>query len=74
MPIDINVHLIPVNPHKREPEHLHYDFRYLFVSDQITRGEKESDHAVAWRNIGEIDEINLQGLISKLKSENVFVP
>jgi 8-oxo-dGTP pyrophosphatase MutT (NUDIX family) len=29
-PFDIDVHLIPANPAKGEPEHWHYDLRYAF--------------------------------------------
>lgn len=31
--IDIDIHKIPENEIKREPEHLHYDLRYLFVAN-----------------------------------------
>lgn len=31
VPIDIDIHIIPDNPKKDEVEHLHFDFRYLFV-------------------------------------------
>jgi 8-oxo-dGTP pyrophosphatase MutT (NUDIX family) len=72
MPIDIDIHLIPANPGKGEPEHLHYDFRYLFVSDYILRGQGESDHTVAWKNIQDIDGVSLKELIGKLKSENIL--
>lgn len=30
IPLDINIHMIPANPAKGEPEHQHYDFRFLF--------------------------------------------
>lgn len=30
-PIDIDVHLIPANPGKPEPEHPHFDLRYAFA-------------------------------------------
>jgi 8-oxo-dGTP pyrophosphatase MutT (NUDIX family) len=72
MPIDISTHLIPANPDKEEPEHLHYDFRYLLVSGGIFQEALETDHAVAWKDIREIDEINLKELIGKLKFENIL--
>ena len=31
IPIDIDSHYIPPNALKNEPEHVHHDFRYLFV-------------------------------------------
>jgi 8-oxo-dGTP pyrophosphatase MutT (NUDIX family) len=30
MPIDIDAHPIPSNPSKNEPDHFHFDFRFLF--------------------------------------------
>jgi 8-oxo-dGTP pyrophosphatase MutT (NUDIX family) len=32
-PLDIDVHPIPANPDKGEPEHQHIDFRFLFTTD-----------------------------------------
>lgn len=32
-PIHIDIHPIPANPSKDEPEHQHIDFRYLFTAD-----------------------------------------
>jgi 8-oxo-dGTP pyrophosphatase MutT (NUDIX family) len=29
-PLDIDVHVIPANPHKREAKHYHFDLRYAF--------------------------------------------
>lgn len=33
MPIDVDTHPIPANPHKGEAQHLHHDFRFLAVAD-----------------------------------------
>ncbi|MCK9896718.1 NUDIX hydrolase [Frankia sp. AgB32] len=30
LPMDIDVHVIPENPARAEPEHTHYDFRFVF--------------------------------------------
>lgn len=30
VPLDINIHTIPANPAKAEPEHSHFDFRFAF--------------------------------------------
>jgi 8-oxo-dGTP pyrophosphatase MutT (NUDIX family) len=34
LPIDIDVHTIPANPAKSEPEHWHADFRYVIKADR----------------------------------------
>lgn len=72
MPVDINIHAIPANPKKQEPEHWHYDFRYLFTSDGSICAESESDHEVAWKNREDIDEVNLLGLIRKVESVHIL--
>lgn len=43
VPIDIDVHNIPANDGKGEPEHLHFDFRYLFrtTADTVELQEEE---------------------------------
>ncbi|KPM52246.1 NUDIX hydrolase [Frankia sp. R43] len=33
-PVDLHAHVIPANPIKVEPEHTHYDFRFLLAVDQ----------------------------------------
>ncbi len=38
LPIDIDIHGIPANERKREPAHLHLDFRYVFVLPTKARG------------------------------------
>jgi 8-oxo-dGTP pyrophosphatase MutT (NUDIX family) len=30
-PVDINMHVIPARPGRREGEHVHFDFRFVFV-------------------------------------------
>lgn len=47
--LHIGVHPVPVNSAKDEPVHRHYDFRYLFVSDDSTLRHQEAEvHAAAW--------------------------
>lgn len=36
-PIDIDIHPIPANPGKREPEHMHFDFRYAFTLSEAAK-------------------------------------
>ena len=46
IPLDIDVHLIPANPIKGEPEHLHIDFAYLL--EPIAEGTASDPETVAW--------------------------
>lgn len=49
IPVDINPHLIPENPAKKEPAHHHYDFRYPFIAvSEAVKPEEKEVSAVAW--------------------------
>lgn len=50
LPLHVDVHSIPANPAKREPEHLHFDFRYLFrtTADRVDLQEEEVT-AYSWQ-------------------------
>lgn len=42
-PVDVDIHPIPARPDGSEPEHLHFDFRFLFTSpsEEIELAEDE---------------------------------
>jgi 8-oxo-dGTP pyrophosphatase MutT (NUDIX family) len=46
IPIDIDIHVIPANPLKNEPEHLHIDFAYLL--EPVSEGKASDPETVAW--------------------------
>ncbi len=49
IPVDIDVHHIPANPAKHEPEHWHFDFRYVFIAaTEELRNEDKSIAKVEW--------------------------
>ncbi len=50
---DVDVHEIPANP--REPAHLHYDVRYLFVAEAGALKVSPESHALAWVPLAELD-------------------
>jgi 8-oxo-dGTP pyrophosphatase MutT (NUDIX family) len=55
-PLHIDVHPIPANDAKQEPEHQHFDFRMLFRAtreSELTLQQEEVLGA-AWRPVGEI--------------------
>ncbi|QVQ50588.1 NUDIX domain-containing protein [Spiractinospora alimapuensis] len=50
VPVDIDIHTIPANPTKAEPEHLHFDFRYAhWVDNTDVRLQLEEVTDFAWR-------------------------
>lgn len=68
-PIDIDIHAIPVNHAKGEPQHSHYDVRYLFqlshVPEVALQAEEVTDHG--WLAVHTIDrgivQAKLQGFL-----------
>ena len=54
---DIDIHRIPARPN--EPEHAHYDIRYLFVAnDQIAPPGNDESHQVGWIALDEVKAFN----------------
>ncbi len=55
IPFDIDIHKIPENPLKKEPEHIHIDFRYLFILDKEKNLKIKKDEVseVIWKPIDE---------------------
>jgi 8-oxo-dGTP pyrophosphatase MutT (NUDIX family) len=57
-PIDLDPHRIPANNLKREHEHVHHDFRYIFVLTGEGRSLKIRESEVAsygWRELSELN-------------------
>ena len=53
-PVDIDVHLIPANPRRREGAHLHFDFRYLLICTSAPTGTAELE--TRWLDRAQIKE------------------
>jgi 8-oxo-dGTP pyrophosphatase MutT (NUDIX family) len=64
-PIDLDIHPIPVRP--GEPEHLHYDTRFLVVAppDSIAVASDES-HELRWVAPREVDELAVDESVRRL--------
>ena len=56
-PLDIDVHHIPANPAKGEPEHWHFDLRYGFTITRVmdTRLQIEEVSDIQWIPIEDIE-------------------
>ncbi|WP_211264014.1 NUDIX hydrolase [Streptosporangium amethystogenes] len=49
-PLHLDIHPIPANPAKGEPDHRHIDFRFLFrTATEVGRLQTEEITAAAWR-------------------------
>lgn len=60
IPIDIDIHTIPENQKKQEPEHQHFDFRYVFVLLDDHQGKISEDEigGMLWKPIREFEQTN----------------
>ncbi|MCD0453809.1 NUDIX domain-containing protein [Actinocorallia sp. API 0066] len=66
-PLDIDIHTIPANPTKNEPEHWHADFRYTFhVNEPAVRLQHEEVSGFAWRNLSDAPTPKLAGKLAHL--------
>ncbi|WP_431888985.1 NUDIX hydrolase [Nocardiopsis alba] len=55
IPADIDIHKIPANPAKDEPEHHHFDFRYAhWVEDTDVRLQLDEVTDFAWRPLSDL--------------------
>ncbi len=53
---DVDVHLIPARPQFDEPEHYHYDVRYLLRAPHEEMECSHESEALAWMSWDEIEE------------------
>lgn len=60
-PIHIDAHPIPASPAKDEPEHRHFDFRFLFrTSADVVELQTEEVTAAAWRDAETVADVTLR--------------
>lgn len=61
IPIDVDIHQIPENPHKGEPAHYHFDLRYVFIlpahEEAQNANNNEVDH-ITWVPLTAVATIN----------------
>ncbi|HVS58973.1 MAG TPA: NUDIX domain-containing protein [Candidatus Saccharimonadales bacterium] len=53
LPVDIDVGAVPEQPRKSEPQHVHYDFRYVFIAQDEHVEQKPDEPNIT--NIGWFD-------------------
>jgi 8-oxo-dGTP pyrophosphatase MutT (NUDIX family) len=69
-PIDIDVHPIPANPAKGEPDHQHFDLRYAFTTTATPEVllQAEEVHDFAWLPAAEIEPAALAERVAVVAS------
>ncbi|MFC5181241.1 NUDIX hydrolase [Actinomadura harenae] len=66
-PVDIDVHVIPANPAKQEPEHWHADFRWAFwVKEPEVVLQAEEVDGYAWRPRTDAPTLKLAAKLASL--------
>ena len=71
IPIDIDTHLIGYNERLNLPAHYHFDFRYLFIVDKISRIEIEQNELsnYKWIDIYELkNDLNYGKIVNKIEN------
>jgi 8-oxo-dGTP pyrophosphatase MutT (NUDIX family) len=69
VPLDIDVHPIPANPVKGEPDHQHFDLRYAFTTTpQDVALQAEEVHDFAWLPAAEVEPTWLTERIAAVAS------
>ncbi|MBW4652999.1 MAG: NUDIX hydrolase [Kaiparowitsia implicata GSE-PSE-MK54-09C] len=67
----------PINTPK-EPPHVHYDIRFLFLAHEMTFAVSEESHALGWFALDEIDGIShtpaLQRMAQKCREQALINP
>ncbi|NCB50064.1 MAG: NUDIX domain-containing protein [Alphaproteobacteria bacterium] len=62
---DVDVHTIPENKKKDEPEHQHYDIRFLLKAETEKFKISEESNALKWVTKAELLEMKKQNLLPK---------
>ncbi len=67
-PVHIDVHPIPENPAKGEPDHLHIDFRFVFrtTGGELVTLQEEEVSGYTWRPVGSIADDRLRARVEAL--------
>ena len=61
---DVDVHVIPENKAKNEPEHKHYDVRFLLKAKTEDFIVSPESHALKWADKNELEQMEKDGLIN----------
>ncbi|MEC4020031.1 NUDIX hydrolase [Streptomyces sp. H27-D2] len=65
-PVHIDVHPIPANSAKEEPNHQHFDFRFLFrTTADVGRLQTEEVTDAAWRDIDTLHDDRLRHRVAQ---------
>jgi len=61
--LDLDIHEIPATP--REAAHLHYDVRYLFMTDETNLRVSDESHELRWFSMEELKHVTQERSIHR---------
>jgi len=64
---DIDIHRIPAN--SKEPEHAHYDVRFVLEAPYMEYSVSEESHDVAWIRISELSSVTSEHSMHRMASK-----
>ena len=63
---DVDAHFIPKNERKNEPEHYHYEIRYVLVAPTTDYSISNESNALKWFSVEEMEEYQWGDSISRM--------
>lgn len=63
---DIDIHPIPPNPKKSEPEHLHYDIRYLLRAQTKEFALSNESKELKWFTLAELKNLSFENAMNRM--------
>lgn len=67
LPLHADVHVIPAHEHRGEPDHFHFDLRYLLSADaQVLRPQLDEVEAARWADPAELGDPVLRARVQDL--------
>lgn len=66
-PFDLDIHVVPANPKRGEPEHEHFDVRFMFIAPEDAAPVlSDESHELRWFTPDEILALNIDGGLRRL--------
>lgn len=66
VPMDIDIHHVEINERLNLPRHYHFDFRYLFIIDNISKINQDEEELGDYKWVS-LSELNMGYITSKIK-------
>lgn len=72
VPLDIDSHQVAARPHKDEPDHVHHDWRYVFIAaGEELHHQAEEVNAAKWFDLDAPETEFVRTIIRKLRQRGI---